>query len=88
MPSQSFDAFYRSLTKGGPAAVYYLHGAEDILKDEAVRAIIDRTLDPSLRDFNLDTRSAPQLDSESLFSLCATLPMMSDRRVVVLRDIE
>jgi DNA polymerase-3 subunit delta len=88
MPSQSFDAFYRSLTKGGPAAVYYLHGAEDILKDEAVRAIIDRTLDPSLRDFNLDTRSAPQLDPESLFSLCATLPMMSDRRVVVLRDIE
>jgi DNA polymerase-3 subunit delta len=88
MPSQSFDAFYRSLHKGGPAAVYYLHGAEDILKDEAVRAIVDRALDPSLRDFNLDQRSAPQLDPESLFSLCATLPMMSDRRVVVLRDVE
>jgi DNA polymerase-3 subunit delta len=88
MPSQNFDAFYRSLSKGAPAAVYYLHGAEDILKDEAVRAIIDRALDPSLRDFNLDQRSAPQLDPESLFSLCATLPMMSDRRVVVLRDVE
>ena len=88
MPSQSFDAFYRSLTKGAPAPVYYLYGEDDILKDEAVRAIIDRALDPSLRDFNLDHRSAPQLDPESLFSLCATLPMMSDRRVVVLRDIE
>jgi DNA polymerase III subunit delta len=88
MPSQNFDAFYRSLSKGAPAAVYYLHGPEDVLKDEAVRAIIDRALDPSLRDFNLDQRSAPQLDPEALFSLCATLPMMAERRVVVLREIE
>jgi len=88
MPAQNFDAFYRSLSKGAASAVYYLHGAEDVLKDEAVRIIIDRTLDPSLRDFNLDQRSAPQLDPESLFSLCATLPMMADRRVVVLRDVE
>jgi DNA polymerase-3 subunit delta len=88
MPAQSFDAFYRSLSKGAPARVYYLHGAEDVLKDEAVRAIVDRTLDPALRDFNLDQRSAPQLDPESLFSLCATLPMMAERRAVVLRDVE
>ncbi len=88
MPAQNFDAFYRALSKGAPTAVYYLHGAEDILKDEAVRSIIDRTLDPSLRDFNLDQRSASQLDPESLFSLCATLPMMAERRVVVLRDVE
>jgi DNA polymerase-3 subunit delta len=68
--------------------VYYLHGAEDILKDEAIRGIVERSLDPSLRDFNLDQRSAAQLDPESLFALCATLPMMADRRVVILRDLE
>jgi DNA polymerase-3 subunit delta len=88
MPAQAFDALFRALTKGELAPVYYLHGPEDILKDEAVRAILDRALDPAFRDFNLDQRSAGQLDPDALFALCTTLPMMAERRVVVLRDLE
>jgi DNA polymerase III subunit delta len=88
MPSQSLDTFFRSLAKGPPARAYYFHGPEDLLKDEALRAILDRTLDPSLRDFNLDQRAAGQLDADALFALCTTLPMMAERRVVVLREVE
>ena len=88
MPAQSFDAFFRSLPKGEPARAYYFHGPEDLLKDEALRAVLDRALDPALRDFNLDLRSAAQLDADSLFALCTTLPMMAERRVVVLREVE
>jgi DNA polymerase-3 subunit delta len=88
MPAQSLDAFLRSLAKGDPATAYYFHGPEDLLKDEALRALLDRVLDPSLRDFNLDQRGAGQLDADTLFALCTTLPMMAERRVVVLREIE
>jgi DNA polymerase-3 subunit delta len=88
MPAQTYDALLRSLSKGELAPVYYLHGPEDILKDEAVQAILERALDPALRDFNFDQRSAGQLDPEAVFSLCTTLPMMADRRVVVLREVE
>ncbi len=88
MPTRTFDALLRSLAKGELAPVYYLYGAEDILKDEAVRAILDRALDPALRDFNLDQRSAGQLDPEAVFSLCTTLPVMAERRAVVLREVE
>jgi DNA polymerase-3 subunit delta len=88
MPSQTLDAFMRSLAKGDPAAAYFFHGPEDLLKDEALRALLDRVLDPSLRDFNLDQRGAGQLDADALFALCTTLPMMADRRVVVLREVE
>jgi DNA polymerase-3 subunit delta len=88
MPTQSLDAFFRALAKGAPASAYYFHGPEDLLKDEALRAILDRTLEPSLRDFNLDQRPAGQLDADALFALCSTLPMMAERRVVVLREIE
>ena len=88
MPPQTYDALLRSLPKGELAPVYYLHGPEDILKDEAIQAIVDRVLDPALRDFNFDQRSAGQLDPEAIFSLCTTLPMMADRRVVVLREVE
>ncbi len=88
MPAHSFDALLRSLQKGEVAPVYYLHGPEDVLKDEAVRMILDRALDPSLRDFNFDQRSAGQLDPEAVAVLCTTLPMMAERRVVLLRDVE
>jgi DNA polymerase-3 subunit delta len=88
MPAHTYDALLRSLPKGELAPVYYLHGPEDVLKDEAVQAIIERSLDPGLRDFNFDQRSAGQLDPEAIFSLCTTLPMMADRRVVVLRELE
>jgi DNA polymerase-3 subunit delta len=88
MPALGLDALFRGLAKSDPAPVYYLHGPEEILKDEAVRAILDRALDPAFRDFNLDQRSAAQLDPDDLFALCTTLPMMGERRVVVLRDIE
>ncbi|MGH7578803.1 MAG: DNA polymerase III subunit delta [Gemmatimonadales bacterium] len=88
MPAQTLDAFFRSLPKSEPARAYYFHGPEDLLKDEGLRAILDRTLDPSLRDFNLDVRSAGQLDADAIFALCTTLPMMAERRVVVLREIE
>ena len=50
--------------------------------------ILDKALDPSLRDFNFDQRSAAQLDAEDVHALCNTLPMLSERRVVLLRDIE
>src|SRR5215218_6697395 len=88
MPAQTYDALLRSLPKGELAPVYYLHGPENILKDEAVEAIVAKALDPALRDFNFDQRSAGQLDPEAIFSLCTTLPMMAERRVVVLREVE
>jgi DNA polymerase-3 subunit delta len=88
MPAQTYDALLRALAKGELAPVYYLYGPEDILKDEAIHAILERALDPTLRDFNYDQRSAGQLDPEAIFTLCTTLPMMADRRVVVLRDVE
>src|SRR6266545_3587828 len=88
MPANTLDALLRSLAKGELAPVYYLHGPEEVLKDEAVRAVVDRALDLALRDFNFDQRSAGQLDPEAIFSLCTTLPMMAERRVVVLREVE
>ena len=88
MPAQSLEALFRSLNKGDLARVYYFHGPEDVLKDEAVRAIVDKVLDPALRDFNFDQRSAAQLDAEEVHALCNTLPMLAERRVVLLRDIE
>ena len=100
MGALTFDALLRSLKQGGqggrgagrgegaPDAVYYLHGDEDVLKDEAIRALVDRVLDAGARDFNLDQRSAGDLDPEAFHSLVNTPPLLAAARVVVLRGVE
>ena len=88
MPPLPFDAFSRQIRAGDIPRAIYFYGEEDVLKDEALRAILDSVVDPGLRDFNYDVRSAATLDPEAVEALCTTLPMMADRRLVVIRDVE
>jgi DNA polymerase-3 subunit delta len=88
MTRHTHDDLLRALGRGELAPVYYLHGSEDILKEEASRAIIERALEPHERDFNLDQRTAAGLDPEQLHALVNTLPMLATRRCVVIREIE
>ena len=66
---------------------YYFHGDDEFLKDEMVREVINAAVDPATRDFNLDVRRGSDLDGESLLSLLSTPPMMADRRLVVVKDV-
>lgn len=89
MAALTLDALLRSLKKGAspPDPVYLLHGDEDVLKDEAIRALVDQAVGSS-RDFNLDVRFAPDLTPESFNALVNTPPMMAERRAVVIRGVE
>jgi len=80
-------AFRKSLQRGEFERVYYFHGEDDFLKEQAVRELVAAAVDPSTRDFNLDIRAAAELDAETLGSLVGTPPMMAARRVVVVRDV-
>jgi DNA polymerase-3 subunit delta len=88
MPKVPFDAFSKQIKSGDIPPAIYLYGDEDVLKDEAVGAILEAVVDPGLRDFNYDVRTASQLDPDQVEALCTTLPMMADRRLVVIRDVE
>src|SRR5258706_748269 len=88
MAPLTLDALLRGLKKGAPDPVYLLHGDEDVLKDEAVRALLDAAVDPGARDFNYDTRFAPDLDAEALYSLVNTPPMLAERRAGVFRGVD
>ena len=69
------------------APVYYFHGDDDFLKEDAVRQTIAAAVDPATRDFNLELRRGAELDAQTLDGLLATPPMMADRRLVVVRDV-
>src|SRR5258705_3549574 len=88
MGSLTCDALLRSLKQGAPDPVYYLHGEEDVLKDEAVRALLERAVDPTARDFNVDQRAAADLDPEAFNALVNTPPILTATRAVVLRGMD
>src|SRR5256884_7393781 len=88
MGALTFDALLQSLKQRAPDPAYYLHGEEDVLKDEAVRAPLARAVDPAARDFNVDQRRAPHLDPETVNAPVDTPPILAATRAVVLPRVE
>jgi DNA polymerase-3 subunit delta len=88
MASAGEKALHAALKKRVFDPVYYLFGEDDFLKDRASCELIDAAIDPSTRDFNLEVRRANELDPEELDALLGTPPMLAERRVVVLRDVD
>lgn len=68
--------------------VYLLHGEEDFLADEAIDLIIASSLTPEQRGFNLDIVYGSDADARDIVSHASSFPLMADRRVVVVRDLD
>jgi DNA polymerase III subunit delta len=88
MASAGEKALHSALKKRVFDPVYYLFGEDDFLKERATRDLIEAAVDPTTRDFNLELRRANELDAEALDALLSTPPMLAERRVVVLRDVD
>src|SRR5690348_595636 len=86
-PTSGMSALRTALETRVFDPVYYFFGAEDYLKDEMLRQLIEAAVDPATRDFNLETLRGGDLDGETLGSLLGTPPMMAERRVVVVKDV-
>jgi DNA polymerase-3 subunit delta len=69
------------------APAYYFHGEDDYLKHEELRRLTDAAVDPATRDFNFETLRGADIEPGTLGSILGTPPMMADRRMVVIRDV-
>ncbi|HEV8410878.1 MAG TPA: DNA polymerase III subunit delta [Gemmatimonadaceae bacterium] len=87
MPPAAMRALKSALEQRNFDRVYLFHGDDDYLKEDKVRALIDRATDAGTRDFNLEIRRAAETDAAALGLALDSLPMMAERRVVILRDV-
>lgn len=87
MAGSPYRLLKRAIEQRTIEGVYYFHGENDFLKDEATRQLIDAVVDPATRDFNLEVRRGPDVDASAMATLLSTPPMMAERRMVVLRDV-
>jgi DNA polymerase-3 subunit delta len=68
--------------------VYLLHGDEPYYIDLIADAILEHTLEEHEKDFNLTIAYGKDAEPLALISEAKSFPMMSERRVVILREAQ
>lgn len=82
------DALRRVLEKGKPEPVYALLGGDPLLETEALEALVEASLPPATRDFNLSLHSGDEESPAGFLTRARSYPFMADRRVVVVRRFD
>lgn len=77
-------AIFDELKRGELRRVYAFYGPEAYIRHSAIEALKRRALPPGLEALNLSVLTAPE--AARVIEACETLPMMSDLRVVIVRD--
>ena len=85
MTPQEFET---SLKKGTIPLICYLYGEESFLVDRAVKMLLDRAIDASLRDFNFNVFYGNESKGIDIADAVQTLPMFADRRAVLVKRAE
>jgi len=85
MTAQEFES---SVRKGILPTVCYLYGEESFLVDRATRQLLERAIDPSLKDFNFNVFYGNESKGIDIADTAQTLPMFADRRAVLVKRAE
>lgn len=76
------------IQKGNLTSVYFFYGEEDFEQDSLIKALIDAAVEPAARTFNLDIYQAEDMNVSEAVNQALTFPMMSKRRLVVMKRID
>lgn len=85
MTEQELD---KQLATGAFAPVYFLYGEEPFLAERASRRIMERAVDPAMKDFNLNIYYGSDCKGTEILDTAQTLPMFAERRVVLVKRAE
>jgi len=75
-----------AIKRGTFDGAYYVYGEDDFQKNDAVKQLVAAAIEPAMRDFNMESLRAQETDAKTLDSALSALPMLADRRVIVIRD--
>lgn len=68
--------------------VYLVYGDEDYLKKNYVDMIVSKNVDASFESFNFEKYEGKGLDLDTVFQAATVMPMMSDKRCLVIEDFK
>jgi len=80
--------FEKSISKGAIPPLCYLYGDESFLVERAARMLLDKAIDASLKDFNLNVYFGNESKGVDIVDAAQTLPMFAERRAVHVKRAE
>ena len=80
----NYREFFELIKNGLPCGTFILHGEEEYVKQQAIKAVRD-TVPADLRPFNLSVLNKPT--PMQLYEDCETLPFMADKRIVIWSEL-
>lgn len=84
----TIDSLRRALANGAVRPVNILHGEEGYYIDQLVK-LFERIIPKEDRDYALTNIYAPQIENpQAIIDICRQLPMMTDRQVVIVRELQ
>lgn len=84
----TLDDLRSSLAQRVFAPVYLFYGEEDFLAEQATDLIVGSSMSVEQQGFNLDVVYGSDADARDIVSHASSFPMMADRRVVVVRELD
>ena len=78
----------QQLTKDILAPVYFIFGEEKYLHDSLIDKIIDMAVEASTKEFNFDLFYASSADAEKVVDIARSYPMMAERRIIIVKDVD
>jgi len=82
------DSLLSAVKKGDVSSVYLITGSDDVSREQFFRKLISLIVPDSIRDFNLNSFSAEGLDFLNFKNIYESYPLMSQHRVLILRDCD
>src|SRR5450631_1955662 len=77
-----------STRKGKIPSLCYLYGEEPFLIERSTRLLMDKAIDPSLKDFNFNVFFGNESKGVDIVDAALTLPMFAERRAVLVKRAE
>jgi len=78
----------QDINKKNFAPVYLFYGTEQFLIEKFVQDIIKNILEPGNEDFNFDILYGNEVDGNQILNIAMSYPMMAEKRVVLVKNIQ
>lgn len=83
-----YAEFESKLNQGRVEPLYFFYGEETYFVEQSIKRIIAAVLGESGDDFNLDILYGSEQTVERIMQAAMAFPVMADRRVVVVREVQ
>jgi len=81
-----YKQLFEDIESGQWSGAYLFYGEEEYIKEKALARVLDVLIPKEVRDLNYEMIDGSEIEPEIIINACETLPFMSSKRLIVVKD--